>query len=438
MATTVFVQKYRQVLGVSNYFLALAVAFSAAFPLRVVNIVWVMWLISWLLEGRFLNKNNFSFDKYKTPVIMLAGFYVLQAISLLWASDQKAGISVIERQMSFLAIVPIALFGVNKYYKTSSILISLVAGVLVSVIAYIMSLLYVNNYDFFIQGGDKSYWKGFSFENFTNWIYLIKHRLYYNTILVIAIFSLPFLYKKFAYRYGRTITYVVIISVAIVILTMIYMTGSRSMILALILIVTVALFRVVNMRYRAIVIVGLITLFFVGVFLFVKFHPRMNDFKSDDFEALKTGKTNNELIEPRLLIWHVVFENANDYYLYGLGVGNSTEFLVEQYKLHNYPEIFQIRKFGTHNQFFSAFMELGIFGAMYLVLVLVLYHRFFTGKARHFAFYFLILMSFNMLTEGILGRLDGVVTLSFFTLLCLWMQAEDNRKLKLKNAENIA
>jgi ribonuclease-3 len=56
----------------------------------------------------------------------------------------------------------------------------------------------------------------------------------------------------------------------------------------------------------------------------------MKNFKSDDFEALKTGKTDNELIEPRLLIWHAVFEKPSDYIAYGLGAGNSTNYLVEK------------------------------------------------------------------------------------------------------------
>jgi hypothetical protein len=101
--------KYQQIISLTNYLLVLTVAFSAAFPNRIFNILWVAWLATWLLEGRFLKKSNFSFDKSKVIILMLAGFSIWEAVSILWAEDKKAGFSVLERQMSFLAIVPVAL-----------------------------------------------------------------------------------------------------------------------------------------------------------------------------------------------------------------------------------------------------------------------------------------------------------------------------------------
>lgn len=423
--------KYQQVISIINYLLVLAVAFSAAFPNRIFNMVWVAWLIAWVLEGRFLNKSNFSFNKSKTAILMLAAFYVWEALSILWAEDKKAGFSILERQMSFLAIVPIALFGVNHYYKTSTILASLVVGVLVSVLSYSMTLLYVSNFDYFLHEGDNNFWKGFSVNDFEVWLSYIKHRLYYNTVVVIAIFALPFLFKKYAPRYGKYLTITIIVLVALVLLTMLYFTGSRSMILALLLIVSVALYRFIDKRFRVrvVAVVGLIVV--LGLYLFVAHHPRMQNFESEDFMVIKTGESTNELIEPRLLIWHAVFDSPKDYYLYGLGAGNSTKYLVEKYKSHEYPAVYADRKYSTHNQYFAAMMEMGVAGALYLIVFFFLFHRFFTGNARRFAFYFAILISFNLLTEAMLGRGDGVLILSFISLLCLWMQNEQDADVRL-------
>jgi O-antigen ligase len=423
--------KYQQIISLTNYLLVLTVAFSAAFPNRIFNILWVAWLATWLLEGRFLKKSNFSFDKSKIIILMLAGFYVWEAVSILWAEDKKAGFSVLERQMSFLAIVPVALFGVNRYYKTSTILASLVVGVLVSVLSYSMTLLYANNVEYFQNSGDKAFWKGFNAENFSIWISFIKHRLYYNTILVVAIFSLPFLYKKYASRYGKYLTAVIILVAAVAMLAMLYFTGSRSMILALILIMAVAVWRYIDKKHRLWVSLSAFMIVAIGVFVFVEYHPRMKNFKSDDFEALRTGKTDNELIEPRLLIWHAVFENPSDYIAYGLGAGNSTDYLVEKHKANNFPERFVTRKYSAHNQYFAAMMELGLAGALYLIAFFFLYHRFLTGNARRFAFYFSLLIAFNLLTEAMLGRGDGVLTLSFFSLMCIWMEKEQKANSEL-------
>ena len=282
----------------------------------------------------------------------------------------------------------------------------------------------MNNLEYFLNSGVKTFWKGFDSFNFSIWISHIKHRLYYNTILVVAIFSLPFLYNKYAPRYGKYLTITIILAVALAILTMLYFSGSRSMILALIFILAVAFWRYIDKKYRFRVTIITFLLVTSSVFVFVNYHPRMKDFKSEDFEALKTGKTNNELIEPRLLIWHVVFEKPSDYMLYGLGAGNSTSYLVEKHKEHGFFERFVTRRYGAHNQYFAAMMELGIAGAIYLIIFFFLYHRFFNGNARRFAFYFAILMAFNLLTEAMLGRGDGVLTLSFFSLLCIWMENE--------------
>ena len=425
------VDKYQQCIGVINYLLVLAVAFSAAFPNRIFNTVWVLWLITWALEGRFLKKSNFSFDKSKIAILMLAVFYVWEAVSIFWAIDKNAGYSILERQMSFVAIVPIALFGVNEYYKTTTIFTSLVVGVLISVLSYSMTLVYLNNVEYFLHAGDKTFWNGFNAENFSNWMSSIKHRLYYTTILAVALFSLPFLYKKYVSRYGKCLTIIILCFVAVMISVMIYFSGSRSMILALILFASIALFRFINKKYSLVIASGIGLIVVTGLYLFITYHPRMQNFKSDDFEALKTGKTTNEMIEPRLLIWHVVFESPGEHFWYGLGAGNSTNSLVEKYKTNNFPDKFVIRRFGPHNQYFAEMMELGIAGALYLILFLFVFYGSLTGNARRFAFYFSLLIAFNLLTEAMLGRGDGVLTLSFFSLMCIWMEKEQKENKKL-------
>lgn len=425
------VDKYQQCIGVINYLLVLAVAFSAAFPNRIFNTVWVLWLITWALEGRFLKKSNFSFDKSKIAILMLAVFYVWEAVSIFWAIDKNAGYSILERQMSFVAIVPIALFGVNEYYKTTTIFTSLVVGVLISVLSYSMTLLYLNNVEYFLHAGDKAFWNGFDAENFSNWMSSIKHRLYYTTILVVALLALPILYKKYVAHYNKYLTAIVLGFVALMILLMIYLSGSRSMILALILFAAIALFRFVNKKYSLLIASGIGLIVVTGLYLLMVYHPRMQNFKSDDFEALKTGKTTNEMIEPRLLIWHAVFESPSDYVWHGVGAGNSTNYLVEKYKSNNFPDRFVIRRFGPHNQYFAEMIELGIFGALYLIVFFVVIYGFCTGNARRFAFYFALLMAFNFLTEAMLGRGDGVLTLSFFLLMCIWMEKEQKENKKL-------
>lgn len=105
--------------------------------------------------------------------------------------------------------------------------------------------------------------------------------------------------------------------------------------------------------------------------------------------------------------------------------------MVEKYKTNNFPDKFVIRRFGPHNQYFAEMMELGIAGALYLILFLFVFYGSLTGNARRFAFYFSLLIAFNLLTEAMLGRGDGVLTLSFFSLMCIWMEKEQKENKKL-------
>lgn len=435
MTHTQATNKYRQILGITNYMLALAVAFTAAFPSKVFNIAWTLWLITWALEGRFLSKRNFSIDKSKYPVLLLGLFFLWEVLSLLWAKDINAGISVLERQFSFIAIVPIALFGVNKYYKTKSILISLIAGTLVSLIAYYMSILYVSNYEYFLSEGKKEMWKEFSINTFQGWSSFIKHRLYYCTIIVIALFSVFFLQKNGRERYGRSLTFIISAAVCALFFAMIITSGSRSSILVLAILLSVNILNIFQLKYKIIITTIIVVLFSIAALLLLKFHPRMSNFSLQDMYILETGKTDKqfEIIEPRLFIWHEAYINIDEYWGIGKGVGNSTSFLIEKYKEQNYPDSFLDKKFSPHNQYLSAFIDLGILGFIFLVAYFLYFHRFFKGRARKYAINLTLLIGFNLLTEGMLGRSDGIITMCFFTLLCIWMQSEqENKSLAIK------
>ena len=406
MTHTQATNKYRQILGISNYMLALTVAFTAAFPSKVFNIAWTLWLIRWALEGRFL-----------------------------WANDINAGISVLERQFSFIAIVPIALFGINKYYKTKSILISLIIGTLVSLIAYYMSILYVSNHEYFVSGGKKEMWKGFSINQFESSISLIKHRLYYCTSLIIALFSVFFLQKDGRERYGSALTFIISTVVCALFIGMIMISGSRSSVLVLAILLSVNILNIFQLKYKIIITTVIIVLFGIAALLLLKFHPRMSNFSLQDMYILETGKTDKqfEIIEPRLFIWHEAYINIDEYWGIGKGVGNSTSFLIEKYKEQNYPDSFLEKKFSPHNQYLSAFIDLGILGFIFLIAYFLSFHRVFKGRARKFAINLSLLIGFNLLTEGMLGRSDGIITMCFFTLLCIWMQSEqENKSLTIK------
>ena len=95
-------ENYRQIVGKFNWYLFLLVAFTLSFSPVIVRVVWTVWLISWFLELRFLDRKNFAISKYQIPAFLLLMFFVWQLVSYLWTIDKVTAGVVLERQVSYL------------------------------------------------------------------------------------------------------------------------------------------------------------------------------------------------------------------------------------------------------------------------------------------------------------------------------------------------
>jgi hypothetical protein len=56
-----FLNAYQSVVGVINYVAFVLVLVSLAFPWHFTQPLFAVWLVTWLLEGRWADKTNFSF-----------------------------------------------------------------------------------------------------------------------------------------------------------------------------------------------------------------------------------------------------------------------------------------------------------------------------------------------------------------------------------------
>ena len=429
--------KYQQIVGFLNYMLALSLAFSLSFPGKIMKIFCTLWFISWVLEGRYFNKRNFKTDRSQIPVFLLAGFVIWQLISVFWSQNPSSTLEKTQRQIWFLLIVPVALFGVNQYYKTTTLLFSMIAGAIVSIFVYYTAMLYLTNYEYFVNGGKKELWQGISVNLFVDWNKFIKHHLYYCTILVISAFSLFFLRKKMEGRYGKYITYFALIVVNLLIVAMIFLTGSRISVIILAIMLIFSIYRVSTHKNRIIFATALASFSIILLLLTFKYHPRVSNLKSIDWEVVKTGKNwDAGVTEPRLLIWYSTFKQPADYILHGIGAGNSTDYLMNIYKSNNYPQKFLDRKFGVHNQYLIETIELGILGGIFMILFFLFFSMFYTGKAKRFAIYFSLLYGLSLMTEGMLGRVEGIIIMIFFSLFCIWLQNEENGITELEAKGN--
>jgi len=414
--------------------LALSLAFSLSFPAKFIKIFCTLWFITWVLEGRYLSKTNFKLSKSQIPVFLLTGFVIMQLISALWSQNATLTLEVVQRQTWFILILPVALFGVNQYYKTSTLLYSLIAGAIVSTITYYTAILYLTNYDYFFNEGKEELWQGISVDLFVNWNRFIKHHLYYCTILVTSVFSLFFMRKKLEIQYGKYKTYLLLTIISLLIVAMILLSGSRITVIVLVIMLIFSIYRVSSPNRKIVILTTIVSLSVLLLFLAFKYLPRVSNLKSINWEVVKTGNNWDPVVtEPRFLIWYSAFKQPSDYIVHGVGAGNSTEYLMKIYKSNNYPQNFLDYKFGVHNQYIIETIELGVLGGAFMLLFFLFFSRFFTGKARRFAIYFSLLYGVNLMVEGMLGRVEGIIYLSFFSLFCVWLQNEEILNTEIKD-----
>lgn len=402
---TNFLQKYQFVIGQLNYTIFLVVVALLPFPQIFLRYACVTWLITWLLEGRFLQKPNLAEWKRMLPILLFGLWYLWKIISGLWADDQVAYTWQLERYMLFGAMIPIGIWGVNEQYNWKKICSVLVISCIAAAGVYLFTLFWVQNANVFYR---EIPLQTMTFEYFASKISYIKHRLFLCSVEMMGVMAILFIRKDILEKWGKVKGWLAIISAIAIMAILILATGSRASILSGIALIAIGILYklpIRRIRYK----IGLLLLA-SGIGLFaLTLHPRMQDFDFNQILKLREIKAENNI---RLNIWGVIFENYQAYSLHGLGAGQSFGFLQEKYNEYG---LLNYKCFNAHNQYFEEWMEIGIPGVLFFLLAWISIPCCATGRARKSAMMLFILYVLNMLTDCMLGKFDGIV------LWCVWM-----------------
>ena len=269
------------IIGKLNYALFLALLIALPLPRVFLQPIAVAWVIAWVLECRFVNKENWRWTNMAIPGVLLVILTLWEALSLLWAPDTQAGLSIIDRHWPFIILVLVPLFGFNKHYRTSKVLPPLFAACVASVPLYLFTYYWVWQYDAVIWFRPDLI-RPFEFPTFHGITSVMKLRSYYCLTLMLSMLSSPLLYRQYLQRYPR---WEVLFTLGVgnaVLLAGILMTGSRTALLSLAVTVIFLLFVGYRKRLRwwwslLFVVVGLA----IGIGGFV-LNPRFELFKATD------------------------------------------------------------------------------------------------------------------------------------------------------------
>ena len=403
-----FIHKYQYAIGQINYTLFMVVVALLPFPQIFLRYACVAWIFTWLLEGRFCNKPNIQDWRKMVPFLMFGGWYIWKIISGIWADNIDNYAWQLERYMTFGLIVPVGIWGVNEHYNWKQICKVLVVSCIAAAGVYLFTLFWVYNQRIFNYEIGSVSLQNMTLEFFADKISYFKHRLFLCSVEILGIMSLLYIRKDIMKVHGIVKGRIMIAMGLIVMVALILATGSRASIISGIALLTIwSLYKlpIRRVRYK---IAFLLLACGIGVFALSQ-HPRMENF---NYEQLFSIRKTNQIDNIRLNIWRTALDTPKDYSLYGLGAGQSFQYLQNKYieqGLNRY------QNFNSHNQYIEEWIELGIPGLIFFILAWLSLPYCTQKRARKSAIMLVTLYALNMLTDCMFGRFDGIA------LWCVWM-----------------
>lgn len=374
-------------------------------------------------------KANFTFQKNLIIPILL---YVLMLFSFFWSIDKESTLAALSKEIPLL-LIPIAFLLFKSFsnnqrqklisYFSYSILLLVLYYATRAVIRY---LIFNDSRVFFYHG-----------ENDDDYGLVPK--------LLNAIHVSIYVAIAFFYFFTKTLKAKLDLIIAAFLFLFIILLSSKNIILMVILLTLVYIFfyskSAHNMRLKNLIVLGLL----IGIIFSIgKIKNRFQEeFKSNSDKSLSTSIISGAPPEVHYVSLKEAWTNeeftANDYFpgtafrVYqfriflellkedkifwkGYGLNASKIKILEKEKQYNlYPGY---GTFNFHNQYTQNFAELGIFGFILLLIMLIVNVKNAIKSKDFVHFAFAILMISLFLTESFLWRQRGVV---FFTIMyCLF------------------
>ena len=407
-----FLVKYQNMMGKINYAIFLATVVLLPLPQVFARYAWIAWLITWILEMRFLKKENINPWKKMLPFLLFGAWYIWKLISGLWSKDLEAYHWFVERYMTFGLLIPVGIWGVNSQYNWKQICRALVIGCIISAFFYPITLYWINHANIPLEEFGELPRQEFSLTFFTETISYIKHRLFLCSIMMTGIMAILYIRQDICDKYGRKLGWTMICLGIFIMSLLILATGSRASILSGAGLITIALLYKLPIRKIRYQIAFIVFAAAIGCFALAQ-HPRMNE--ENLKQELRTNVISKEK-NPRLNIWRIALENRSEYSAYGIGAGQSFGYLQLKYREH---QIYHYRQLNAHNQYLEEWIEIGIPGMIFFILawMSILYCA--TDKGRKTATLLVTLYGLNMLTDCMFGRFDGIALWATFMILIL-------------------
>lgn len=350
--------------------------------------------------------------QWNSAYLIPFGLYGLMVLSLAWSINIDESIRGLERQLGLL-VIPLAFICMPSITQNSKKAIFYYFSLGMSAYALFFMVVAAVN---FVETNDSSVF----------FYHALVSILDLNAIYVSVLCSLCIIFLLFKVK--KTLLSVLALLILSVFL---FLLASKTVVVATFLVSVFGLFK----TFKRKTVIGSVLVLIVVLIALVLFpNPVKKRFtreiKASNIEEVFSKEKFNKVYDwtgttIRLFQGRIFYEmlDRDDAFLTGYGINTSQSKIIEKQKEYNLWQGYYTYNF--HNQYLQAFAELGVFGLLFVgLLLIVLFKQYLSNNDIFFiALFFIMLAVF--ITESYLWRQRGLY--HFILLYCLLFKTEEEK-----------
>jgi O-antigen ligase len=402
--------------GLTYYFCLLSVIILPVY-IHYLPAVMILWVLFWIIENRSaLKKDIITNNKAAILFFIFIAFFLWQILGLFLAESLSTGFERLFKRLSFLLFPLVLFYPGSRIIKNIDLIIKVFAICTFIYIVYCFGnalhhSLIIQNHNWIFNPHPSDY-------DFENYFYGARlsdpvHPSYLSMYIVISVLI------SFESLFDDSITYLkkgLWISMIVVFIVVIYLLSARAGILAAVIVFPVYFLFKFYARYpKWIAFFGLVTL---AVILAVV--AKKNERISSSIEGVSQQNFNETLKnDPRLLIWKSALGVIRKNLILGVGTGDATNELKEEFISRGYVNGFY-DNLNAHNQFLEILLENGLIGLILFLGILVYMAYIAINQHNLLLGMFLVTTVIFFIFETMLNRLAGVSFFALFSFLLIY------------------
>ncbi|MFC0875930.1 O-antigen ligase family protein [Saccharicrinis sp. FJH2] len=381
-------------------------------PLYLVEPLMWVWLIYIIAKRKFI---SWDYSTSKLPFLLFTLFYLFELLSLLYSSDLKAGIRIINKYLPFFVIsllvyiTPVTQIPISKAVK--NLIGSIFLGIIGSIVFVFFSFVHNKSLIALLNINVIS--------AFREVLGLWMHRSYIALALAVALLIIYLFVDNKEKLFYWLLTYITAF-------IFVWNIGARIPILYFIFILVGVLFDIGRRWMNTKVLLGISAIFIAILSIVV--------IKNSDFGILQNllNDHSDQLgsLDSRFQIWNSVRSVIEAHPFWGIGVGDAQGGIIEAYRQNNFS-LGDVLQLNTHNQFLQLWIESGIPGMLMFTLAIVSGLVSFRNVNLVIRILYVTTLLAALFVENIIARSAGREVILFSMILLYLVNESGKMDLKL-------